>query len=40
MLCPIADNTISSGLVESLCKVNKDQQSHPVHCLCEKVAIM
>jgi hypothetical protein len=36
----VAVNEIASGLVESLCNVNKDHVNHLIHGLCEKVALL
>jgi hypothetical protein len=35
-----ADNSISSGLVESLCNVNKGHSDHLIHGLCEKISLL
>jgi hypothetical protein len=36
----VVDNKIASGLVESLCNVNKDHVNHLIHGLCEKVSLV
>jgi hypothetical protein len=36
----VAVNEIASGLVESLCNVNKDHVDHLIHGLCEKVSLL
>jgi hypothetical protein len=34
------ENEIKAGLVENLCKVNKNEAGYPIHRYCEMIALM